>query len=434
MWQFALPILFMEVFVDTLMPSALFALAMYTTCILAIPSVGRYLDRTNRWAVMRFAIVAENFMIVLSTVVLGLILIITNADGIHKPEWTTQLLVLFALILVCGGVGQVLNEAQTLAIERDWVVVLAGDDSDTLAHLNTTMRRIDLSCTILAPMVFGIIMEFAESDPTTRAMTGAAVVGVWNLLSTPLEYIMTRDIYDLTPKLAAKNDSALERESSGEKSTRYSTMWKDFYSHPVFLLSVSFAALYMTILNGSALNTAYLKWRGIPESIIGATRGAGAVSGLLGTIAFPYMRAFFGRVEQVAVVSVWLFWASLVPVALAFVFAGESVTSDYTILGCVIVSRAWLWTNDLAEVQTMQEWVEPHRRGAINSMQTASYQFCYIVMQCVGIAFSDPRQFEALVLFSLAAVLLSAVGFTAWDLRFGRRRDEFVAKTEELTR
>ncbi|RLN94024.1 hypothetical protein BBJ28_00021421, partial [Nothophytophthora sp. Chile5] len=42
--------------------------------------------------------------------------------------WTWPLVLLFLGILVCGGVGQVLNDAQTLGIERDWVVIIAPVD------------------------------------------------------------------------------------------------------------------------------------------------------------------------------------------------------------------------------------------------------------------------------------------------------------------
>ncbi|GLE11756.1 hypothetical protein PINS_up024395 [Pythium insidiosum] len=286
MWQFAIPILFMEVFVDTLLPSAMFSLVMYTACIFTIPSVGRLIDRTNRWTVVKYSIVFENFMIIASSAVLGLILLVTNADGVHKPEWTPKLTSLFGITLVCGGIGQILNDAQTLAIERDWVVVLAGDDSGELASLNTTMRRIDLSCKILGPMAFGIIMDFAGDDPTTRAMIGAATVGIWNLISTPLEYAMSRDIYVLNPELAVKDtsDNADDDNDDSDRPSRcgllasmrhYARMWRSYFRHPVFLLSFAFCALYMTILDGGALNTAYLKWRGIPDSILGLSRGAG---------------------------------------------------------------------------------------------------------------------------------------------------------------
>ncbi|KAG7383675.1 hypothetical protein PHYPSEUDO_003479 [Phytophthora pseudosyringae] len=443
MWGFAVPILFMDIFVDTLLPSAAFSLAMYIVCIFMIPSVGHHLDRWNRWTAMKYAILLENLMIVVNSVILVLILLVTNADGVHKPEWTWPLALLFAGTLVCGGVGQVLNDAQTLGIERDWVVVIAGRDNSTeLAKLNTTMRRIDLSCNILGPMAFGFIVDFAGSDATTRAMVGAAVVGLWNLISTPLEYYMTHDIYRLVPELAVRTSHedddeeedtakrALSPTSSGELGTlaRYATMWTKYVKHPVFLVSFSFCGLYMTILSGGALNTAYLKWRGIPNALLGASRGAGALAGLVGTLIFPSLRSRM-RVESVAVLSVWLFWLCLAPVLLAFLFTGESVVSDYVMLTCVVVSRAWLWNTDLAETQIMQEWIAPNQRGAINSMQTATYQFFYILILLSGVVFHDPHQFEALVVFSLAAVLASAVGFTYWGVKYGRHRDVYVAQT-----
>ncbi|KAE9326139.1 hypothetical protein PF008_g16721 [Phytophthora fragariae] len=440
MWGFAVPILFMDIFVDTLLPSAAFSLAMYVVCIFMIPTVGHHLDRWNRWTAMKYAILLENLMIVLNSIILGLILLVTNADGVHKPEWTWPLALMFAGTLVCGGVGQVLNDAQTLGIERDWVVVIAGaDNSAALAKLNTTMRRIDLSCNILGPMAFGFIVDFAGSDATTRAMVGAAVVGLWNLISMPLEYCMTHDIYRLVPALAvrtshkddevdAKGQKVPSSPSTAELGTvaRYVKMWSDYAKHPVFLVSFSFCALYMTILSGGALNTAYLKWRGISNALLGASRGAGAVTGLVGTLIFPTLRSKMKRVERVAVLSVWLFWLCLAPVLLAFLFTGESIVSDYVMLTCVVVSRAWLWSTDLAETQIMQEWIAPNQRGAINSMQTATYQFFYILILLSGVVFHDPHQFEALVVFSLAAVLASAVGFAYWGIKYGRHRELYV--------
>ncbi|KUG01533.1 Solute carrier family 40 member 1 [Phytophthora nicotianae] len=439
-WGFAVPILFMDIFVDTLLPSAAFSLAMYIVCIFMIPTVGHHLDRWNRWTAMKYAIILENLMIIVNSIILGLILLVTNADGVHKPEWTWSLILMFAGTLVCGGVGQVLNDAQTLGIERDWVVVIAGPDNSTaLAKLNTTMRRIDLSCNILGPMAFGFIVDFTGGDATTRAMVGAAVVGLWNLISTPLEYCMTHDIYHLVPELAVRATVEEEHEvdSKGEKVTsptsselgtiaRYAKMWSNYVKHPVFLVSFSFCALYMTILSGGALNTAYLKWRGISNALLGASRGAGAVTGLVGTLIFPCLRNSMKRVERVVVLSVWIFWLCLVPVLVSFLVTGESVVSDYVMLVCVVISRAWLWSTDLAETQIMQEWIAPNQRGAINSMQTATYQFFFILIQLSGVVFHDPRQFEALVFFSLAAVLAAAVGFTYWGIKYGRHRDIYV--------
>ncbi|KAI9923158.1 hypothetical protein PsorP6_001078 [Peronosclerospora sorghi] len=365
---------------------------------------------------------------------------VTRADGMHKPEWTLPLTLLFAGLLICGGVGQVLNDAQTLGIERDWVVVIAGsNNSAALDNLNTTLRRIDLTCNILGPMAFGFIVDFTVGDAPTRAIVGAAVVGIWNLISTPLEYCMMHDVYHLVPELAvsASVDEGIKVQTTSEvvfptsttkSSTRawYRKLWVGYVNHPVFLVSFSFCALYMTILSGGALNTAYLKWRGISNVLLGASRGAGAVAGLVGTWIFSCLRNGMKRVEHVAVLSVWFFWLCLAPVLLAFLFTGESVVSDYVMLTSVVLSRTWLWSKDLAEMHIMQEWIAPNQRGAFNSMQTATCQFFFILIMLTGVVFHNPMQFQALVLFSLGAVLASALGFTYWTINYGRHRDIYV--------
>ncbi|RLN56884.1 hypothetical protein BBJ29_002707 [Phytophthora kernoviae] len=361
-----------------------------------------------------------------------------DADGLHKPEWTWPLTLLFAGILVCGGLGQVLNEAQTLAIERDWVVIIAqgsGEERSTvLAGLNTVLRRIDLACKFLGPLAFGIIMQFAGHDPTTRSLIGVSTVAIWNALSTPLEYFMTRDIYRLVSELATKEEpekqngeqQRQEAVDGGFALSVYAAMWRNYSRHPVFLLSFSYCALYMTILDNGSLNTAYLKWRGVPDSLLGTSRGVGAVFGLIGTVLFPYLRRIISRLERVAVVSIWLFLLCLVPVLAAFLLAGESRVSDYVMLCCMVGARMWLWSADLAETQIMQEWIEPSHRGAINAMQTATYQLFYLLIQVVGVVFHDPQQFEALVFFSVATVFAAAVGFTWWDVTVGRHRSQYV--------
>lgn len=55
MWQFAVPLLFMEIFVDTLLPSALFSLLLYLGCTLCMTSAGRWVDRAPRMVLVSSA-------------------------------------------------------------------------------------------------------------------------------------------------------------------------------------------------------------------------------------------------------------------------------------------------------------------------------------------------------------------------------------------
>jgi Ferroportin1 (FPN1) len=43
----------------------------------------------------------------------------------------------------------------SICVEKDWTTVVAGGDPMALSQLNSTMRRIDLTCDVLAPLAFG---------------------------------------------------------------------------------------------------------------------------------------------------------------------------------------------------------------------------------------------------------------------------------------
>lgn len=181
----------------------------------------------------------------------------------------------------------------------------------------------------------------------------------------------------------------------------------------------------MTVLDNGALMTSYLKWRGVNTAVIGAGRGVGAISGLIGTFAFPWLirrgvaRGFSAHKTVVTAGSrsVWFFWFTLAPCLAAFIMTGESRVSDYTLIGSMAVSRIWLWSFDLAETQIMQEMTGDQERGLMNGMQTATFQLLYVGVQVLGMIFNDPAEFFGLVAFSIAVVFMAASCYSAWALR-----------------
>lgn len=60
------------------------------------------------------------------------------------------------------------------------------------------MRRIDLSCKLLAPALTGIILQYAGSFTTT------AVVAIWNMVSFFGELGLLWIVYRLVPNLSVK--------------------------------------------------------------------------------------------------------------------------------------------------------------------------------------------------------------------------------------
>ncbi|RHY93600.1 hypothetical protein DYB35_000020 [Aphanomyces astaci] len=450
---------------------------------------------------MRVSILIENGCIIASTIALGSILYVlssepatyTNTEPYHilltvvacrttpGVHWSWPMIGLFGVTVVAGAVGQAYTDAQTLSIQQDWVVVVARETGGPLGDWNASLRRIDLICKLASPVAFGLIMDFAGDAPMTRAATGrspiphprprirspsprvacrplyttiqqssidsdnwlmiyvgAAVVGVWNLLAAPLEYCMRVDTYHFVPALHDQPNQLKKKPTLN--FTQYFASWTEYFNHPTFLASFSFCALYMTVLTGDGLNSAYLQWRGVPLSLLGTyvhpllviyaafhldcpkletglSSGLGGLFGFLGTLLFPVLLGCLGSIERVSVWSVWCFWATLVPVWVACVWYGESSVSDYIMMVAVLFSRMWLWSCDLGETQIMQEWVEADRRGSINAMQNATSKLFYIAVLLVSVFCSDPREFVTLVSVSVGAVLSSAIGFTVWYAR-----------------
>mmetsp|Transcript_18070 Transcript_18070/g.59527 ORF Transcript_18070/g.59527 Transcript_18070/m.59527 type:complete len:536 (+) Transcript_18070:52-1659(+) len=498
MWQFATPVLFMDIFLDTLAPAALYGVAVYTVCVFGIPAAGAWIDRQERLRVMRITFIVNNLCVVGSACLMPAL-----SNAVLSQDWGPELVyAVFAGIILLGCVGEVMNQAQTLALERDWVPTMCDGDSALLTHLNTTMRRIDLSAKILAPTMVGVVLQYAAHDSSSRVLVGAVLLGGFHAVAWPLEVLCANAVYaahegtlevrehrhedgtthahkhgirehfhrehldSACEQLHHDHDTAhregiahrhsefhhedhrhttVEVHHPGEGLQELPTILlsarkdeapvgcctafgrevvaaidrvKLFFGHRVAGASVAYCFLYMTVIDNGSLMTAYLQWRGVPPSYLGASRGVGAVFGMGGTFLFPLVTGCFGgRFRQTGLVAVWLFWLLLLPSALSFLWYGESRISDYSVIGCMIISRVGLWMFDLAETQVMQEDVEPRHRATLNSVQTSLFQALFVLIQIGGLCFHKPQQFEALVYWSVLSVLCSAVIYTGWYLR-----------------
>lgn len=70
--------------------------------------------------------------------------------------------------------------------------------------------------------------------------------------------------------------------------------WVTYFKQSVWPAALALALLYFTVLSLGLLMTAYLKWQGMSEAVLSLYRGAGAISGLLATVAFPPIHKIAG--------------------------------------------------------------------------------------------------------------------------------------------
>eukprot|EP01062_Namystynia_karyoxenos_P084224 TRINITY_DN9863_c0_g1_i1.p1 TRINITY_DN9863_c0_g1~~TRINITY_DN9863_c0_g1_i1.p1 ORF type:complete len:596 (+),score=120.11 TRINITY_DN9863_c0_g1_i1:101-1888(+) len=218
MWQFAVPLLFMDIWTETLLPSAATGFAVSGSCVLLMPYVGSIIDRSSsRLATMRWAIIGEAVCITLAA---ALFWPFVNSihDGASAPILSSVSdISLVGIILLSVG-AELTMRGGTLSLERDWAVVIAGavagaeGKSARQTQINSTMRTIDLGCKLLGPAAFGFVAQYAGAHygdtgvaaRAARIHVSVGTIAVWNLFFVPIEYFTLRILYGRVPELQFK--------------------------------------------------------------------------------------------------------------------------------------------------------------------------------------------------------------------------------------
>lgn len=160
MFEFAVGLLLINVWPDTLLLVAFYGLVGSVGNVLGGTPVGEWVDRGDRLMVVRRALMVANGTVVFSAVLLGMLLKRQEAtDETATPERDGIFWLMVTLVVISGAISNLGSLASTLAVEKDWVKVICKDDSETLANTNSVMRRIDLVCKVVAPILVGIILS-----------------------------------------------------------------------------------------------------------------------------------------------------------------------------------------------------------------------------------------------------------------------------------
>ena len=152
-----------------------------TFCVIISSSaLGRWVDGApTRLRPLLLTIFANRITLV-ACCVLWIILFFSTDDNLKK--------VMFAAILALGMVEKSSRMANVLCMERDWVPTLANanDEGYSLTHMNTTMRRIDIACKILAPLAISEVVVLVSTVPAALAIASVSsvtlVLETWSAL------------------------------------------------------------------------------------------------------------------------------------------------------------------------------------------------------------------------------------------------------------
>lgn len=202
--------------------------------------------------------------------------------------------------------------------------------------------------------------------------------------------------------------------------------WRFYIRSEMLWASIAYCMLYCSVLDGGSLVAAYLRTEGISYSLLGITKGIGALFGILGTLLTPFLANTCNlKLELIGVFTIWLFWICLFPSGIQFiaekafntnVFDDSTLGFDdaYVILFCMIIARCGLWAFDLVESQLMQERVKPSVRAQVNGVQVSVSQLFFIFVAILAIVINQTNRFWILVLFTLGNIFIACIIYTLW--------------------
>lgn len=501
MWHFAVSLFLVELYGNSLLLTAVYGLVVAGSVLVLGAIIGDWVDKNARLRVAQTSLVVQNVSVILCGIILMMVFL-------HKNELLTMyhgwvLTSCYILIITIANIANLASTATAITIQRDWIVVVAGEDRSKLADMNATIRRIDQLTNILAPMAVGQIMTFGSP------VIGCGFISGWNLVSMCVEYFLLWKVYQKTPALAVK--AALKVEEAelkqlnlhketepkslegthlmGEKESNIHELeheqepscgsqmaepfrtfrdgWVSYYNQPVFLAGMALAFLYMTVLGFDCITTGYAYTQGLSGSILSILMGASAITGIMGTVAFTWLRRKCGLIRTglisgfaqlscliLCVISVFMPGSPLdltvspfedirsrfiqsdsMPMltptetpksilttemhmpngsspasTVSTVTANsESMISVSLLFAGVIAARIGLWSFDLTVTQLLQENVVESERGIINGVQNSMNYLLDLLHFIMVILAPNPEAFGLLVLISVSFVAMGHI-------------------------
>ncbi|KAF9691884.1 hypothetical protein EKO04_010044 [Ascochyta lentis] len=416
------------IFLAAIFPGTLFFASCYALFRSAAAAafgtwIGGLVDSKNRLHVVRQSIVWQRVSVALSC----LILIVLLAGN---PQSGLVLYGLFAVVVALAGVEKLAFVANTVAVERDWIIVVSDSLSVERQELNSTMRRIDLICKLIAPLGIGLLDGYS-----TRLAIW--VVFGQNATSVLIEYLAIAQVYAAVPELShgkeARNTPAAATETQHAPAgthtvPRHSTLhtlqanlrpWNDYFQNPAFLASFSLSLLYLTVLSFASQMTTYLLTLGFTSTHVSLMRLTAVLLELTATCAAPLLTKKIGAVRS----GLWFINEQLLTILLAITFFAATTPqpqlklASLALVACIALSRLGLWGFDLCVQYLVQEDAPAATRGSFSAIEMSVQNLFELGSFATTIIFYRPEDFKYPVYISAGAVAVSAACFAAFVRR-----------------
>ncbi|QQK44051.1 Ferroporti-1 [Penicillium digitatum] len=414
MFEFGAVLFLASIFPGTLLYASMYALVRAFSTVALSSWLGAQVDSSDRLVAVRHSIVWQRVPVAISC----LCFVVT----LSTDSWP-RTIALFAVQGLLACVEKLASTANTVAVERDWAIVISESINVPRQDLNASMRRIDLFCKLIAPVFISLI----DSLSTQYAIW---TVFTLNIASVLVEYMAIAQVYRSVPALTKMQSPAPQADDLNSETaddphhhTSRSILrsfpeslnpWKEYIASPVFLASFALSLLYLTVLSFGATMVTYLLHAGFTSLQVSYMRIGAVAAEISGTWTAPIIMNRIGPIRS----GLWfLNWQFLCVAAAAVAFVSWDSGSQFvagTLIVGVALSRVGLWGFDLSVQFLVQEKIHEHARARFSATEMALQNVFEMLSFASTIAFPLPAQFGYPVLISAGAVAVAAVCFAAY--------------------
>jgi len=428
-FEFGAVIFLAGIFPGTLFFASTYALFRSAAAAVLGSWIGNYVDRKDRLHVVRQSILWQRLSVAGSCLIL-----VAMLSGNGEKRFVTFALFLASVVLAC--LEKLAFVANTIAVERDWIVVISESLKVDRQELNSTMRRIDLVCKLLAPVGIGLLDGYSTK-------IAIWVVFAQNAISVALEYLAIAQVYTAIPDLAKSQQSGATEmfqqvfdDSLPHVPSRHSVIrniisalqpWKIYFQNPAFLASFALSILYLTVLSFASQMTTYLLTLGFTSTHVSLMRLASVILELSATCAAPWLMRRIGAVRS----GLWFINEQLISIALAvglFLYYNDKpMLAGATLVSGVALSRLGLWGFDLSVQCLVQEDAPEATRGSFSSIEMSLQNLFELLSFATTMVFYRPEDFRIPIYISAGAIAMSAACFA----KFVRKKRGHLLHTDK---
>ncbi|KAF9954585.1 hypothetical protein BGZ72_004473 [Mortierella alpina] len=398
-FEFASYLLIARVFTSSLLQSSLYGLVTTLAALLLSNRIGNWINILSRLDTYRITLLTQKLSIVLSTILFH---VLDSADDSKT--------VLYAFVIVLGCTLKLAFIGNSIAIEKDWAMIISDGHIELLLP---TMRRIDLICKTLSPILIGPLL-------LAPVWVVTVVICAWTVLSTVLEYILISQIHRDVPALGTRAPhSSTATTGEGQESTEEVqettvevTAW-EYINHKTFLATLALGMLYMNVLSFGGTMTSYLVLIGYNSGLLGIMKAVCGIMGVAGTYLMPPLAKKIGTVRT-GLWSIWQLALTLAVVVIALTNRQSNTLTSVLLFGGMALSRLGLWMFDIAENVILQDYTEPIHITSIAGWQYSLCNLFDLLQFALTIAVSDPAHFIIPASVSLSATVGAAIIYTVF--------------------